>query len=337
MARTGDEPDGWTLPGALDGERLDRAVSLLTGCSRSHADAMIEGGRVSLGDRVMASRSRRVRTGERLSISGSLGPAPAAALTPEPGVPVPVVWSDAQVIVVDKPAGVVVHPGAGNRSGTLIQGLLARFPDLADLADLPVVADPPTGRDRPSERDRPGIVHRLDKGTSGLLMVARTPVARAALVSQLAARQVGRQYLTLVAGTVEADEGLIDAPLGRANHDPTRMGVQAAGRPARTRYQVEARYHQPREASRLRCQLETGRTHQIRVHLASIGHPVVGDERYGGKLLSGWRPLPAGRQFLHATWLAFDHPLTGERLSFSSPLPPDLQAVLDMIGPAAGG
>ncbi len=328
MTRTADGPDGWTLPGALEGQRLDRAVSLLTGCSRSQADVMIDGGRVSVDDRVIASRARRVRAGERLSIAGPLGPSPDPAPTPDPAVEVAVVWSDADVIVVDKPAGLVVHPGAGNRTGTLVQGLLARFPDLADLA---AVADGTT------ERDRPGIVHRLDKGTSGLLMVARTPVARAALTSQLAARQVGRQYETLVAGIVESDEGLIDAPLGRTTHDPTRIGVQAAGRPARTRYRVEARFREPRSASRLRCQLETGRTHQIRVHLASIGHPVVGDDRYGGRLLGGWRPLPTGRQFLHAAWLAFNHPVTGERLSFSSPLPPDLQAVLDVIGPAAGG
>jgi 23S rRNA pseudouridine1911/1915/1917 synthase len=295
---------------------------------------MIEGGRVSVDDRVITSRARRVRAGERLTISGPPAPVAAAPPAAEPGLHVPVVWSDDNVIVVDKPAGVVVHPGAGNRSGTLVQGLLARFPDLADLAMVPnQLGD----GGQPADRERPGIVHRLDKGTSGLLMVARTPSARAALTSQLAARQVGRQYVALVAGTVEADEGLIDAPLGRATGDPTRIRVQAAGRPARTRYRVEARYDQPRAATRLRCQLETGRTHQIRVHLATIGHPVVGDERYGGRVLAGWRPLAGGRQFLHAAWLAFDHPVTGERLSFSSPLPPDLQEVLDMIGPPAGG
>jgi 23S rRNA pseudouridine1911/1915/1917 synthase len=231
-------------------------------------------------------------------------------------VAVPVVWSDDQVIVVDKPAGVVVHPGAGNPVGTLVHGLLARFPDLAERAGMP---------------DRPGIVHRLDKGTSGLLMVARTDEARAALVAQLGRRQVGRQYITLVAGTVDADAGLVDAPLGRAPHDPTRFRVQVGGRPARTRYRVEARYVQPAPTTLVRCQLETGRTHQIRVHLASIGHPVVGDERYGRKDIDGWRPLPPGRLFLHAAVLSFDHPVTGERLSFSSPLPGDLRRVLEAI------
>ncbi len=323
-------PEGWKLPGALDGERLDRALALLTGCSRRQADELIEGGRVSVDDRVMASRTRRVRAGERLSIVGPVVPASGPGLQGDAGVEITVVWSDDQVIVVDKPAGLVVHPGAGNRSRTLVQGLLARFPDLAALAD---------GANGLGDDDRPGIVHRLDKGTSGLLMVARTREARIGLTAQLATRQVEREYVALVAGTVEADGGLIDAPLGRADRDPTRVRIQAGGRPARTRYQVEARYDRPRPTTLLRCRLETGRTHQIRVHLASIGHPVVGDRRYGGKgkAPAGWDPLPADRHFLHAATLAFDHPITGERLSFSSALPADLQAVLNGLAVAPTG
>jgi 23S rRNA pseudouridine1911/1915/1917 synthase len=320
-------PDGWELPGALDGERLDRAVALLTGCSRRQADELIDGGRVSVGDRVMASRSRRVRAGERLAITGPLLVTASTTLEGDAGVEVPVVWSDDEVIVVDKPGGLVVHPGAGNRSRTLVQGLLARFPDLAGLAE------DAGGR---GDEDRPGIVHRLDKGTSGLLMVARTRSARIGLTAQLAARQVGREYLALVAGTVEADAGLIDAPLGRADRDPTRVRVQAGGRPARTRYHVEGRYAGPEPTTLLRCRLETGRTHQIRVHLASIGHPVVGDRRYGSPAPSGWHPLPADRHFLHAATLAFDHPVSGARLSFASPLPADLQAVLDEVAGPTG-
>jgi 23S rRNA pseudouridine1911/1915/1917 synthase len=321
------QPEGWELPGALDGERLDRAVALLTGCSRRQADELIDGGRVRVGDRVMASRSRRVRAGERLAITGPLLLTASTTLEGDAGVEVPVVWSDDEVIVVDKPGGLVVHPGAGNRSRTLVQGLLARFPDLADLAD------DAGGR---GDEDRPGIVHRLDKGTSGLLMVARTRAARIGLTAQLAARGVGREYLALVAGTVEADAGLIDAPLGRADRDPTRVRVQAGGRPARTHYHVEGRYAGPDPTTLLRCRLETGRTHQIRVHLASIGHPVVGDRRYGGRAPSGWLPLAADRHFLHAATLAFDHPVTGVRLSFSSPLPADLQAVLDEVAGPTG-
>jgi 23S rRNA pseudouridine1911/1915/1917 synthase len=302
----------WTVPTALDGERLDRAVALLTGLSRRDVNELIDARRVAVANRLMASHSRRVRTGERLSVEGELGPARPAVVEADAAVDVPVVWSDDQVIVVDKPAGLVVHPGAGNRSSTLVHGLLARFPDLAAVG----------------EPDRPGIVHRLDKGTSGLLMVARTAAARAGLTMQLAHRQVGREYVALVAGTVAADAGLIDAPLGRADRDPTRIRVQAGGRQARTGYQVEARYDQPEALTQVRCRLETGRTHQIRVHLASIGHPVVGDDRYAGRAATGWRPLPPGRPFLHAAVLAFDHPVTGERLSFSSPLPEDLRRVL---------
>jgi 23S rRNA pseudouridine1911/1915/1917 synthase len=318
------QPEGWELPGALDGERLDRAVALLTGCSRREADELIEGGRVRVGDRVMASRTRRVRAGERLSIAGPLPSNGGPGLQGDAGVEVSVVWSDDEVIVVDKPGGLVVHPGAGNRARTLVQGLLARFPDLAEAAEA-------RGGER--QDDRPGIVHRLDKGTSGLLMVARTRAARVGLTAQLAARRVGREYLALVAGTVEADAGLIDAPLGRSDRDPTRMRIQAGGRPARTHYRVEGRYDRGEPVTLLRCRLETGRTHQIRVHLASIGHPVVGDRRYGGAQgPAPWQPLPADRHFLHAATLAFDHPVSGERLAFSSPLPADLQAVLDVVG-----
>ncbi|HEY3810221.1 MAG TPA: RluA family pseudouridine synthase [Acidimicrobiales bacterium] len=304
--------EDWMVPSALDGERLDRAVALLTGLSRRDVNELIDAGRVAVAKRVIALHSRRVRTGERLTVEGEVGPARRAVVEADAAVDIPVVWSDDQVVVVDKPAGLVVHPGAGNRSGTLVHGLVARFPDLAAVG----------------EPDRPGIVHRLDKGTSGLLMVARTATAHAALTRQLAHRQVGREYVVLVTGTVAADAGLIDAPLGRADRDPTRIRVQAGGRQARTGYQVEARYDQPESLTRVRCRLETGRTHQIRVHLASIGHPVVGDDRYAGRAAAGWRPLPPGRPFLHAAVLAFDHPVTGERMSFSSRLPEDLRQVL---------
>jgi 23S rRNA pseudouridine1911/1915/1917 synthase len=314
--------EAWELPTALEGERLDRALALLTGLSRREVNDLIDRGQVLIGARVVASHSRKVHAGERLSVAGELTPVASAPPDADAEVLVRVVWSDPEVIVVDKPAGLVVHPGAGNRTGTLVHGLLAQFPDLAVLADASGPAD---------QRDRPGIVHRLDKGTSGLLMVARTAEARAALMAQLASRQVGREYVTLVVGTVEADSGLIDAPLGRAIRDPTRIRIQAGGRQARTRYQVDARYDLPAPTTLLHCRLETGRTHQIRVHLASIGHPVVGDERYGGKVIEGLRSLQPGRPFLHAAVLAFDHPSTGERLSFSSPLPEDLLGVLGHI------
>jgi 23S rRNA pseudouridine1911/1915/1917 synthase len=312
----------WELPGALDGERLDRAVALLSGASRREVNDLLDAGKVSIGGQVAASHSRRVRTGEIVTLDSPDRSREREVPAADAGVDVPVVWSDDQVIVVDKPAGMVVHPGAGTRSGTLVQGLVARFPDLAELAEA---------AEDPEARLRPGIVHRLDKGTSGLLMVARTPEARAELGSQLARRQVGREYLALVLGRVESDAGLIDAPLGRSDRDPTRMGVQAGGRSARTGYQVEARYQQPVPTTLLRCRLETGRTHQIRVHLSSIGHPVVGDERYGLKRVEGGLSLPPGRVFLHAAVLAFDHPVSHQRLSFFSPLPEDLAGVLERV------
>jgi 23S rRNA pseudouridine1911/1915/1917 synthase len=311
----------WQVPGALEGERVDRVLALITGLSRRDVNRLIDEGKVTVGGQSVSSRSRRVRSGERLGVDGPVEVAAPPALAADSSVPVPVVWCDQEVIVVDKPAGVVVHPGAGHQSATLVHGLLARFPELAAIEDHAG----PTG-----SGSRPGIVHRLDKGTSGLMVVARSPAARVALVRQLARREVGRVYATLVAGSVSSDAGLVDAPLGRHDSDPTRMRVQTGGRDARTRYEVEDRFDEPVPTSLLRCRLETGRTHQIRVHLASIGHPVIGDDRYGpGR--RAWSPLPPGRPFLHATELSFDHPGTAQRMRFSSPLPDDLQAVLQVI------
>jgi 23S rRNA pseudouridine1911/1915/1917 synthase len=313
----------WQVPGALDGERIDRVLSLVTGLSRREVNELLDAGQVTVGSRTVSSRSRKVRTGEWLGLNGPAlsrsGSDPAA----DPSVEVPIVWVDDDVIVVDKPAGLVVHPGAGHRRGTLVQGLLARFPELAATLDPD---------DDAGARQRPGIVHRLDKGPSGLMVVARSAPARHALVRQLARREVGRQYATLVAGWLESDAGLVDALLGRGESDPTRIRVQTGGRAARTRYDVEARYAEPVPTTLLRCRLETGRTHQIRVHLASIGHPVIGDDRYGPTRRS-WAPLPPGRPFLHAAELSFDHPATGRRVHFSSPLPEDLQGVLRSISP----
>jgi 23S rRNA pseudouridine1911/1915/1917 synthase len=316
-------PDEWPVPGPLDGERVDRALALITGLSRGDVNRLIDGGHVSIGGRPVSSRSRKVRSGERLRVTAPIGSEAPTRLAADATVPVPVVWCDDDVIVVDKPAGVVVHPGAGQRSSTLVHGLLARFPELAAIDDP---ADPARWA------DRPGIVHRLDKGTSGLMVVARSQLARAALVGQLARREVGREYRTLVLGWMESDAGLIDAPLGRSDSDPTRIRVQTGGREARTRYEVQTRFEQPVATTLLRCRLETGRTHQIRVHLASIGHPVVGDDRYGSRR-PGWSPLPPGRPFLHAAELSFDHPKTGDRMRFTSELPDDLQQVLRSVSP----
>lgn len=295
------------VPAALAGERVDRVVALLTGLPRSEVAGLVAMGAVRVGGRPVRARSRRLAQGEELEVDVPSAAEPVA-LVPEPSVDVPVVHHDDDVLVVDKPAGMVVHPGAGHQQGTMVAALLARFPELSGIG----------------EPARPGIVHRLDKGTSGLLAVARSAAAYASLVAQLRARTVERRYVALAWGTVAADAGLVDAPVGRGRSDPTRMAVSSGGREARTRYQVLARHHRPAPVTLVECRLETGRTHQIRVHLAAIGHPLVGDGRYGGA-----RPaLVCPRPFLHAGHLAFDHPVTGDRLAFESPLPADLAAVL---------
>jgi len=300
------------IPPTLDGERLDRVLCLIWDLPRSEATDLIASGAVRLGGRAIVTRARRVVAGQELEVDLP-GSTARAALTGETGGDdLPLVHVDDDVIVVDKPAGLVVHPGAGRATGTLVQALLGRFPDLAGAGDP----------------QRPGIVHRLDKGTSGLLVVARTPAAYDSLVAQLAARTVDRRYLALAVGTIETEAGVVDAPVGRRSTDRTRMAVVTGGRPARTHYRVLARFTEPAEATLVECRLETGRTHQVRVHLGAIGHPVVGDARYGGAR----QAVPVARPFLHAAQLAFDHPTSDpthrQRCHFESPLPVDLEAVL---------
>jgi 23S rRNA pseudouridine1911/1915/1917 synthase len=296
------------VPDAMAGERVDRVVAMVTGLSRTEVAALVDAGAVRVGDEVVSSRSTRVRVGDEVVVDvperGAL-----AELAAEPAVMVPVVYEDEHLLVIDKPAELVVHPGAGQRSGTLVQGLLAHYPELRDVGDDP---------------ERPGVVHRLDKGTSGLLLVARTPPAYTALVAALSAREVHRQYRALVWGSVAAPRGLIDAPIGRSNREPTKQAIDERGKEARTRYEVVRRFTEPVIVTELACTLETGRTHQIRVHLRSIGHTVVGDQRYGGERQS----LSMARPFLHAEHLELAHPISGDPLAFEAPLPPDLVAVL---------
>ena len=242
----------------------------------------------------------------------------------DPSVEFVVVHEDAELIVVDKPAGLVVHHGAGHQGGTMVDGLVARFPDLVGLSDA--------GGGDP---DRPGIVHRLDKGTSGLVVVARTPDAYRSLAAQFRAHSAGRRYLVLVAGTVEADEGTVDAPIGRSTRQRTRMAVTAGGKEARTEYRVVSRFADPVDCTLLEARLDTGRTHQVRVHLAAIGHPVIGDERYGRSVArprSVVATMAPGRLFLHAFRLSLDHP-SGGRVTWESPLPDDLAEVLTHLAP----
>ena len=308
------DPDGTLVvevPPLLAGVRVDRAVAMLANVSRAVATVLIASGGVRVDDRVVTVGRSTLREGAILTVA--LPEPGGAGVEAEAGVEFAVVYADAEVAVVDKPAGLVVHPGAGHQEGTLVGGLLSRFPDLSALVDSGVC--PP---------DRPGIVHRLDKGTSGLLAVARTESAYAALVAQLADRSMQRHYLALVEGLVADDRGEIDAPIGRSTRTPTKMAVAAGGRAARTGFTVVERRTLPRPTTLVELSLQSGRTHQIRVHMAAIGHPVVGDARYG----TPDRALGHGRFFLHAFRLAFTHPSSGERLEFSSALPADLEGYL---------
>ena len=298
--------DVTAVPAALAGERLDRVVAIVTGVSRAAAAALVDSGAVALDGHVERSAKRRVAEGALLTVE--LPVPELAGVRGDPSVELDVVYEDDDVIVVDKPPGLVVHPGAGNTSGTLVHGLVARYPEIVDVGD-------------PA---RPGVVHRLDKGTSGLLIVARSQGAYTDLVSQMASRSVERRYDALAWGKPEPPTGVIDAPVGRSARDPTRMTVSSRGRAARTHYRVQAVYRRPAVVSLLECKLETGRTHQVRVHLAAIHHPVVGDARYGGKR----EPIDAPRPLLHARSLAFVHPRSGDRVELEAPLPADFDDVL---------
>jgi 23S rRNA pseudouridine1911/1915/1917 synthase len=308
-----------TVPASLDGVRVDKAVSLVADLSRSAVNSLVEQGRVRIDGAVVRSRSTALRLGQELRVDRDADALPAAP-EGDPEVSVDVVYEDPHLIVVDKPAGLVVHPGAGHRSGTLVHGLLARYPELGALAEA-AGTDP----------DRPGIVHRLDRGTSGLMAVARTPDSYRSLVDQLSRREVARNYRVLVLGAVEATSGVVDAPIGRSVSSPTRMAVSRRGKDARTRYHVDQRFTEPVPTTLLTATLETGRTHQIRVHLTAIGHPVVGDAVY-----AAGRSLPdavVARPFLHACRLRLDHPATGDPMAWTSELPDDLRLQLDRLGP----
>ena len=301
------------VPATLSGVRVDRGVAMVADVSRAVAAELVEAGRVLLDGAAVASGRVPLREGSVLTVR--LPEAPSATPAAEPGVRVAVVFADDDVAVIDKPAGLVVHPGAGHAEGTLVGGLLAEFPDLAELVAAGVCA-----------ADRPGIVHRLDKGTSGLLAVARTADAYRSLVAQLATRSMERTYLALVEGVVPDDRGEVDAPIGRSVRTPTKMAITPRGRAARTAYRVLERRGIDTGAPTtfLELALQSGRTHQVRVHMAAIGHPVIGDARYG----TADKRLGSGRFFLHAARLAFDHPAKGSRAEFASPLPGDLRDYL---------
>ncbi len=280
------------------GRRFDAALAgALPRYSRSRLRAWIDAGRVTI-DGIAPLPTQKVRGDERVVVRARSEPL-GMSLSPE-AIALAIVDEDAALIVIDKPAGLVVHPGAGNRAGTLQNALLHHAPELAAIP-------------------RAGIVHRLDKDTTGLLVIAKTIPAQTDLVRQLAARSVKREYVALVEGDL-ARGGTVDAPIGRHPTRRTTMAVVAKGKPARTHYDVVERLG---PATLLACRLETGRTHQIRVHLASLGHPLVGDAAYGKR-----SALRFGRQALHAARLTLVHPVTGALRTWESPLPADFAALL---------
>jgi 23S rRNA pseudouridine1911/1915/1917 synthase len=303
-------PQRWITAEGDAGERLDVALAALAGISRSQARRWIDEGLVRVNAQPCRA-SQRVQQGDTLEASPP-EPLPSP-LSPEP-IPLSILYEDEDLIVVDKPAGLVVHPAPGHAAGTLVNALLHHCRDLAGVGGV----------------TRPGIVHRLDRGTSGVLVAAKHDAAHGALAAQFQDHSIEREYRALVRGLPGAEAGRIDRPIGRHRRDRKRMSVQAElGREARTEWQLLRRYPAS-ERSWLGIRPQTGRTHQIRVHLASIGLPIAGDPVYG-RTRRGRRPGPEaalGRPALHAALLGFTHPRSGEGLRFEAPLPTDLAALL---------
>ncbi len=285
------------------GERLDRFLAdRCANLSRTRIKRIIADGDVTV-DGSVQNAGFRLRRGQSVAIVVP-DPAPTHMLPQQ--IPLDVIYDDQDLLVVDKPAGMPVHPGVGHPDSTLVNAVLGLDPTIGDVGGTM----------------RPGLVHRLDMDTSGLIAIAKTDRAHSSLTGQLRDRTVNKGYLALVVGMLNPPEAIIDAPIGRDPHDRKKMAIVEDGRPASTRYGTIANY---RGCSYANVRPKTGRTHQIRVHFASIGHPVVGDALYG-------REDPRiGRHFLHAAYLEFDHPASGERVHFHSSLPQDLQSLLDSL------
>lgn len=295
------------IPSALAGDRLDRVVALLADLSRAQSAALIASGGVTIDGEPALAGKVKLEEGQAITIETALLPEKERPHG-DASVRVNVVHADDDVIVIDKQQGLVVHPGAGNPTGTLVNGLLAMYPEIA------TVGDP----------FRPGIVHRLDAGTTGLMVVARSSEAYESLVDQLSQRLVHREYVAVAVGAFDAKTGVIDAAIGRDARELTKMAVRVDGKMARTHYAVLREFQSPIIASLVRCELETGRTHQIRVHLAAVGHPVLGDATYGGVRST----VPFSRPALHAVRLTFAHPRSGEEMTFEAALPADIEGLI---------
>ncbi len=294
------------IPDAQGGQRLDQALAaLLPEFSRNRIQNWIRARKIAVDD-AWGTTKMKVSGGEAVRVE--IEPEPGATPDSPEAIPLDVVFEDPVLMVVNKPVGLVVHPGSGNPRGTLLNALLHRVQQVAELP-------------------RAGIVHRLDKDTSGLMVVAKTLTAHTDLVRQLQARSVKREYLALVYGEVDR-AGTVDAPLARDPHNRTKRGVHPMGKPAVTHYEPVERF--PGGVTLLRCKLETGRTHQIRVHMQHIGHPLVGEQVYSASRRSHHR-IPFPRQALHAERLGLVHPITHETLQWECPLPPDFASLLDAL------
>jgi 23S rRNA pseudouridine1911/1915/1917 synthase len=305
------------LAPAHAGWRLDRALAdAVPTLSRERLKVLIRSGSVELEGHALRDPATKVRGEEALRVAV---PEPTPAHNEAQDIPLTIVFEDEHLLVVDKPAGLVVHPAAGNFDGTLVNALLHHCG--GSLSGIGGVA-------------RPGIVHRIDKDTSGLLVVAKTDVAHEGLAKQFAAHSIDRRYLAIVNGVPRAAEGKVEAPLARSAANRKKIAVVEGGRGKRAVTHWK-RLRVLKDAALVECRLETGRTHQVRVHMASIGHPLLGDPVYGrsgkthGKIL---KELQFHRQALHAAELGFTHPVTKNRLSFSSPVPPDMQELFNALG-----
>jgi len=291
-------------PEAGGGTRLDVFLAdKIPGLSRAQVRKVIDGGGVRVGSYARKA-GYKLRAGDRVAVEYEI-PEPEGVLVPQ-NIPIKVIYMDADVIVIDKPSNLVVHPGVGHASGTLANALIYHFPEVALIG----------------AEERPGIVHRLDRDTSGVMVVARTPRAFGSLVEQFKRRVVWKTYLGLAWGRVSATEGKLSWPLGRHPKEGSKISIRARSpKKAETFFQVQRMF---KDTTLLEIKPVTGRTHQIRVHMAAAGHPIVGDPIYGRRK----EPREFPRLFLHAHTLSFLHPATGERLTFASPLPPDLEAVI---------
>lgn len=296
-----------TLPAALDGERVDRIVSLIADISRSEASQLIADGGAQVDGVVTLSGKSRLKEGQTVVVDLDKIPV-AEPPGPDTSVALHIVYVDDDIIVINKSAGLVVHPASSHGTGTVVNGILALYPEVQHVG----------------QPARPGIVHRLDSGTTGLMVIARSQRAYDALVEALSDHEVGREYLALAWGHFDSPTAVVDASIGRHPRDPMKMAVVNNGKWARTHLEVLEQFNVPADLSLVQCTLETGRTHQIRVHLASVKHPVVGDSMYGGAKSA----LVAKRPMLHAARLTLIHPGTGEEMSWEAPLPDDFRAVL---------